>query len=249
MWAIAAREFRNFFLSPLAWSILAALQIVLGWVFAVLLSWFLRPEVQSGLESHPNTPGLTMMVVSALFDWIGIIMLLVIPLLTMRLISEERRNKTLPLLFSAPVSMTGIVLGKFIGLMGFLLVLLTMFMLMPLSLLLGGNLDWGHVSAGVLGILLLFGALSAIGLFISTLTEQPTVAAIGTFGMVLLLWMLDWAEKTDEQSGVLEYLSITSHYQSLLNGLFSTEDVIYYLLVIAFFLILSIYRLDSQRLP
>lgn len=251
MWTIAVRELRSLFLSPLAWSILGAMQMVFGWFFAVLVYIFLRPDVQASLANNPNAPGLTVMVVSSLLDWIGVVLLLVTPLLTMRLISEERRNRTLPLLLSAPVSMISIILGKFIGLMGFFLIMIAMLMLMPLSLLLGGTLDLGQLAAGLLGILLLLGALTAIGLYISTLAPHPTVAAISTFGVFLLLWMLDWAEGfNEEQSGVLTlaYWSITKHYQPLLKGLFSSADVVYYLLLIVLFLSLSIYRLDAERI-
>jgi len=250
MWTIAGRELRSLFLSPLAWTILAAVQVILGWFFAVLVYWFIRPDVQASLANEPNAPGLTVMVAGALFDWLGIVLLLVTPLLTMRLVSEERRNKTLPLLLSAPMSMTSIVLGKFLGLMGFFIIMLMMVMLMPLSLLLGGSLDWGQLGSGLLGIILLLGALTALGLYISTLTTHPTVAAISTFAAFLLLWMLDWGEKVGEdQTGVLNlaYWSIIKHYQPLLEGLFSTADVVYYVLLMALFLVLSIYRLDAER--
>ena len=173
------------------------------------------------------------------------------PLLTMRLISEERRNKTLPLLLSAPMPMTSIILGKFLGLMGFFLIMLLMLMLMPLSLLFGGTLDFGQLASGLIGIILLIGALIALGLYISTLTPHPTVAAISTYGAFLLLWMLDWTENVGEQQSevlTLAYWSITHHYHPLLKGLFSTADVAYYVLFIALFLILSIHRLDADRI-
>jgi len=248
MWMIATRELRSLFFSPLGWSILGAVQIIFGWFFAWLVYFFVRPDVQASLASDPNAPGLTAMVVASLFDWVGIVLLLVTPLLTMRLISEERRNNTLPLLLSAPLSMTSIILGKFLGVMGFFLILVAMLTLMPLSLLLGGNLDFGQLASGLLGIILFLGALSALGLYISTLTAQPTVAAISTFAAFLLLWMFDWAESAGEQSSVLGYLAITKHYQPLLKGFFSTADVVYYVLFIVLFLILSIQRLDANRL-
>ncbi len=248
MWTIAARELRSLFFSPLAWSILGAVQVIFGWFFAVLVYWFIQPNVQASLANDPNAPGLTVMVVGSLFDWIGIVLLLVTPLLTMRLISEERRNKTLQLLLSAPVSMTSIVLGKFLGLMSFFMIMLAMLMLMPLSLLFGGTLDFGQLASGLLGIILLLGALTALGLYISTLTAQPTVAAFSTFGAFLLLWMLDWAKNIAEETTILSYLSITNHYQPLIKGLFSTTDVVYYVLFIALFLILSIRRLDADRI-
>jgi ABC-2 type transport system permease protein len=246
MWTIATRELRSLFLSPLAWSILGIIQFILGWIFAVLVSEFTQPDFQSELANHPDAPGLTDIVVSSLFGWIGIVLLLVAPLLTMRLISEERHNKTLPLLLSAPIPMTSIILGKYLGLMGFFLIMLATIMLMPLSLLLGGTLDFGQIASGLVGVTLLLGAFTAIGLYISTLTAHPTVAAIGTFGILLLLWII--AENAGEQTGVLTYLAITTHYQPLLKGIFNSQDVVYYLLVIALFLILSIQKLDADRI-
>jgi ABC-2 type transport system permease protein len=251
MWTIAARELRSLFLSPLAWSILAAMQVIFGLFFALLVDWFLQPEIQANLANHPTAPGLTALVVRSLLDWIGTVLLFVSPLLTMRLISEERRNRTLPLLLSAPLSMSSIVLGKFLGLMGFFIIMLAMLMLMPLSLLFGGTLDFAQLASGLLGIILLVGALTALGLYISALTPNPTVAAVSTFGAFLLLWMLQWTENVIEgQTGVLNlaYWSITKHYQPLLEGLFSTADVVYYLLFIVLFLMLSIYRLDADRI-
>ncbi len=251
MWTIAARELRSLFLSPLAWSILAAVQVIFGLFFALLVYWFLQPEIQASLANDPTAPGLTAVVVRSLLDWIGTVLLFVSPLLTMRLISEERRNRTLPLLLSAPLSMSSIVLGKFLGLMAFFIIMLAMLMLMPLSLLFGGTLDFGQLASGLLGIILLVGALTALGLYISALTPNPTVAAVSTFAAFLLLWMFQWTENVIEgQTGVLNlaYWSITKHYQPLLEGLFSTADVVYYLLFIALFLMLSIYRLDADRI-
>jgi len=248
MFTIAKRELHSLFLSPLAWSILGVVQLILAIIFASRVTLFLDPTIQSELARIPNPPGITDIIINHVYVWLAIIMLLTSPLLTMRLISDERRNKTLPLLLSAPISMTQIVLGKYLGLIGFFMIMLGMITLMPLSLTIGGTLDYGQLFGGILGIALLIGAFTAIGLYISTLTVYPTVAAIGTFGILLLLWIIDWAGDSGEQSGLLSYLSITNHYQVLLQGLFSTKDVIYYMLVIALFLILSIQRLDAERI-
>ncbi|MGD2112463.1 MAG: ABC transporter permease subunit, partial [Gammaproteobacteria bacterium] len=179
----------------------------------------------------------------------GIVLLLITPLITMRVLSEERRNRTLSLLFSAPVSMTEIILGKYLGILLFFLVMLAMLALMPLSLLAGTDLDLGKLAAGLLGLALLLAAFAAIGLFMSSLTEQPTVAAISTFGLLLLLWIIDWAGTTsDQSSGLFNYLSLLRHYENLLKGLFNSTDAAYYLLLALLFLGLSIRRLDADRL-
>ncbi len=171
------------------------------------------------------------------------------PLLTMRLVSEEHRNRTLSLLLSAPVSMTEIILGKYLGILLFLLVMLGMLALMPLSLLVGGSLDFGKLGAGLLGLGLLLAAFAAAGLFMSTLTTQPTVAAISTFGLLLLLWIIDWTSGARaEVSGILNYMSLTRHYEPMLKGMINSVDIAYYLLFIITFLVLSVRRLDAERL-
>lgn len=244
---IAAREFRSLFLSPLAWSVLGVIQIILAYMFLAQLDYFmmLQPRI-AGLES---APGVSDLIVAPLFGNAGVILLLVTPLLTMRLISEERRNRTLSLLFTAPVSMTEIVLGKYLGVLAFLMVMVTMILLMPLSLLLGGGLDPGKVAACVLALVLLLAGFAAVGLYISALASQPTVAAVSTFGALLLLWIVDWTRGVSgKASGALEYLSMLRHYENLLKGLVSTTDVVYFLLFILTFLVLSVHRLDNDRL-
>ncbi len=145
--------------------------------------------------------------------------------------------------------MTEIVLGKFLGVTLFFLLLLAMLIAMPLSLYAGTTLDAGKLAAGILGLALVLSSFAAIGVFMSSLTEQPVVAAISTLGLLILLWIVDWSSASQEQvSTLFQYLSIKTHFESFLKGLFSTTDLGYYLLLITTFLILSIRRLDQQRL-
>lgn len=242
---IAAREFKSLFLSPLAWSILAVVQLILGFLFLARLEVFQMYQPQ--LMAMEGAPGLTEIVLPDLLGNAAIILLLVVPLLTMRLVSEERRNRTLTLLVSAPLSMTEIVLGKYLGVLLFLLVLLGMIALMPLSLLAGTSLDLGLMASGFLGLALLLASFAAVGLFMSTLTQHPTVAAISSFGALLLFWILDWSGQ-GAAGGWLAYLSLLNHYKPFLEGLFDSADAAYHLLLIATFLVLSIRRLDADRL-
>ncbi len=249
IWLLARRELRSLFLSPLAWAVLAVIQLIIAWLFLFFLQQYI--DAQPQLNMMPDPPGVTETVISGIFQSTAFILLLVIPLITMRVVSEERRNKTLALLFSAPVSMTEIVLGKFFGLMGFLVIMVFMLTLMPLSILIGGNLDFGHLAAILLGLLLLLSAFAAAGLFMSTLTNQPIIAAISTFGLLLLLWLIDVAGSnvsTDKASELLSYLSLLRHSEAFNKGVFSSTDLIYYLLFITVFLVLSIRRLESDRL-
>jgi ABC-2 type transport system permease protein len=247
IFTIAVRELKNLFLSPLAWAIMAVLQLIVAYLFLSQLDTFvlLQPRL-AGIE---GAPGVTDIVVAPLLQTTGFLLLLVAPAITMRVFSDERRNRTLTLLLSAPVSMTDIVLGKFLGISLFFLLLLALLAAMPVSLYAGTTLDAGKLAAGLLGLALLLTSIAAIGVFMSSLTEQPVVAAISTLGLLMLLWIIDWSGDSQEgMTELLPYLSLKTHFESFLKGLFSTADVAYYLLLTATFLILAIRRLDQQRL-
>jgi ABC-2 type transport system permease protein len=247
IFTIAGRELRSLFLSPLAWAILAVVQFIIAYLFLSQIDGYLL--LQPRLAAIEGAPGVSDIIVAPLLADAGIVLLLITPLITMRVLSEERRNRTLSLLFSAPVSMTEIILGKYLGLLAFFGIMIALLALMPLSLLAGTALDLGKLAAGLTGLILLVSAFAAIGLFMSSLTEQPTVAAISTFGLLLLLWIIDWAGADAEQtSGLFGYLSLLRHYEALLRGLFNSADVIYYLLISVLFIGLSIRRLDADRL-
>lgn len=241
---IAWREFRSLFLSPLAWAILAVLQLILGILFFYILIVVYGPN-QDKYALMEGWPGATLIILPNFLTLAAFLLLLVVPLLTMRLISEERRAKTMTLLFSAPISMTEIVLGKYLGVMLFLLLVLALVALMPLSLLLGGRIDLGVVFAGLFGLALTLASFAAVGLFISTLTQHPTVAAIASFGALLCFWLLDVSV---QGTGIIAYLSLFNHYQPFLQGVFDTADAAYHLLLIVTFLVLSVRRLDADRL-
>ncbi len=247
IWVIARREFVAMFQAPLAWVILAVIQTILGYLFLTNLDNFFLLQPQ--LMQLENTPGVTDIVVTPLMQVAAIILLMVMPLLTMRSIAEEKRNRSLTLLISAPLGMTEIVLGKFFGLMLFVLVLVSMLMLMPLSLYLGTSPDGGKLLSIYLGMLLLLGSFSAIGLYLSSLTENQTIAAVGSFGILLMLWIIDWlSESVDNGQSLLAYLSLLQHHQSMLEGVFDSGDIAYYLLLITGFLGLTVRQLDRERL-
>jgi ABC-2 type transport system permease protein len=244
---IAGRELRSLFLSPLAWTILGVTQLILAYLFLSQIDYYLT--IQPKIVDIEGAPGVTDLVIAPLFANAAVTLLLITPLLTMRLISEERRNQTLSLLFSAPLSITEIILGKFLGIMAFMLIMIGLIVLMPLSLMAGATLDYGKLAAGVIALVLLMGAFSAVGLYMSSIASQPTVAAIGSFGLLLLLWILDWAgSNSDKGSELFANLSLLHHFENLLKGLIHSADIAYYLLFIVLFLTLSIRRLDNDRL-
>jgi ABC-2 type transport system permease protein len=245
--AIALRELKNLFLSPLAWAILAVVQLIMAYLFLSQLDTYML--LQPRLAGIQGAPGVTDIIVAPVLQTVGFLLLLIAPAITMRVFSDERRNRTLSLLLSAPVSMSEIVLGKFLGVTLFFMLLLMMLAAMPLSLYAGTVLDAGKLVSGFLGLALLLSSFAAVGVYMSSLTEQPVIAAISSFGLLLLLWIIDWSGSGGEQvSGLFHYLSLQTHLQSFLKGLFSAADLAYYLLLIGTFLVLSIRRLDQQRL-
>jgi len=246
IFTIGLRELKSLFLSPLAWSILAVVQLILAYLFLGRIE--IIQLYQAQLMAMDGAPGVTEIILPDLLGNAAIILLLVVPLLTMRLVAEERRNRTLSLLFSSPLSMTEIVLGKYLGILLFLLVLLVLIALMPLSLLAGARLDFGLLAASFLGLALLLAGFAAVGLFMSTLTQYTTVAAISTFGALLLFWILDWSGQGFAGGNWLAYLSLFNHYKPFLDGIFDSADAVYHVLLITTFLVLSIHRLDADRL-
>jgi gliding motility-associated transport system permease protein len=246
IFTIGLRELKSLFLSPLAWSILAVVQLILAYLFLGRIEVIQMYQAQ--LMAMDGAPGVTEIILPDLLGNAAIILLLVVPLLTMRLVAEERRNRTLALLFSSPLSMTEIVLGKYLGILLFLLVLLLLIAFMPLSLLAGARLDFGLLAASFLGLALLLAGFAAVGLFMSTLTQYTTVAAISTFGALLLFWILDWSGQGFTGGNWLAYLSLFNHYKPFLDGIFDSADAAYHVLLITTFLVLSIHRLDADRL-
>ncbi len=244
---IARREFRSMFLSPLAWVILAVVQVILAWSFFSAVDVFF--SLQEKLTTIKNSPGVTDLIASPLFEVSSVVLLMIMPLLTMRLISEDKRNKTMSLLLSAPISITEIVLGKYLGLLFFIVVLLFMIALMPLSLSMGTELDLAKIFSGTLGLFLVLAAFGAAGLYMSSLTDNPMIAAISTFGILLLLWMVNVnVVSASGNDSALSYLSLQTHFTALLRGILNTRDIAYFLLFIVGFIVLSIRELETQRL-
>jgi ABC-2 type transport system permease protein len=173
---------------------------------------------------------------------------MITPLLTMRQISEERRNKTITLLLSAPLSLNEIVIGKYLSLLFFIGILLFLILLMPLSLSMGTELDFYKLFAGALGLFLVLSAFSAAGIYMSSLTDNPMIAATSSFGLLLFLWLLSNNGVSDNGANVLNYLSLHSHLAPLLRGILNTQDIAYFLLFIISFITLTIRQLETQRL-
>jgi ABC-2 type transport system permease protein len=241
---IARKELKTLFASPLAWVVLAVMELALAWVFLVQLDQYM--ENLPRLKEFPRPPGVTEVVVALTFGFASVVMLMAVPLLCMRLFADEYRNQTLPLLLSAPVSLTAIVLGKFLGVLAFLSIGIGLITLMGASLAVGASLDWGLIAANVLGLFLLCAAFCSLSLFLSSLTQHGMVAAFASFGTLLLLWLMSAAAA--DPDGLMGYASLMTHFDRFNRGLVDSRDVAYFLIFSSLFLVLTIRRLDARRL-
>lgn len=245
MITVARKELKILFSTPLAWVILALAQCVLTWVFLAHLDTFLR--IQPQLVKIANPPGFTEMIIVPLFAMVAVVLLMITPLLTARLIAEERRNHTLVFLVSAPISMTDIVLGKFLGMMIFFSAVIAMAVALSMSLLAGGPVDFGVVLGNVAGLFLLSACFAALGLYISALSAQPATAGAGTLGVLLGLWIMDNVTD-DTRDSFTRNFSLLTHYEGFNRGMIDTFDLAYFALFVLVFLTLSIRRMDGERI-
>ncbi|MCP3868941.1 MAG: ABC transporter permease subunit [Gammaproteobacteria bacterium] len=238
---IAGKELRNLFLSPFAWCLMAVSLLLLAWLFLLRIEDFLN--LQPRLAALHEAPGVTALIVVPQFDTAAVILMLLVPLLGMGLFSREFSNGTFSLLLSAPVSTARIVLGKYLAMMTLLSLLLLLFLLMPLSVLtMGSSIDMGTLAACTLGLFLAVALYAAVGLYFSSLTRQPAVAAVSSYGVLLLLWVIDLAG-----GDRLSHLGLSNHLHRLFSGLIVTSDVVYFILVTGLFLTLTIKRLETLR--
>lgn len=242
---IALKELRSLFAAPSTWLLLGALQFIFAWFFLARLDAFL--QVQAQLAQIANAPGATQAVAAPLFNVLALLLMVLTPLLTMRLLAEERRNQTLPLLLSAPVSAARIVLGKFLGLMIFLSLIIAACTAMLLTLAAGTHLDAGLLLGNVLGVLLLAAGYAALGLYVSSLTAQPMVAAFGALAALFGLWLAEISASDDD--GRWQAVAPTGHFHNFNLGLLNSADAAYLLLFCGVFLLLAIRRVESGRTP
>ncbi|HEY0664698.1 MAG TPA: ABC transporter permease subunit [Gallionella sp.] len=240
---IALRELRSLFIQPSAWLVFAALQFILAWFFLNSLQSFL--ELQPQLSQVANAPGVTVVMAAPLFNLAALLLMMLVPMFTMRLIAEERRNQTFALLLSSPLSVSQIVLGKFLGLLAFLVVLTATVPLMLYSLAPGTDLDHGLLLGNCLGLLLLTASYVALGLYVSSLTDQPVFAAIGALALLLGLWLADIG--ASDPASHWHFISPLHHFRNFNDGLLDSGDAAFFVLFTATFLVLAMRRIHNNR--
>jgi ABC-2 type transport system permease protein len=248
--AIARKEVRGYFVSPIGWVILGLFAVLFGFFYYAFLGLFVRQSLQMNqFGGGPQSMNVNLYMIRPLLQNTSVIILFVLPMVTMRTYAEEKRSGTIELLMTSPVTDLQIILGKFFG-------ALTLYasMLLVTAVYIGmlfrfGDPEVGPILSGYLGLLLLGGGFIAVGLLVSSLTKNQIVAAMATFGTFLMLWVIGWVGDFAGPTtrSIVSYLSITEHFDDFSKGVIDTKHLVYYLSFITFGLFLTAKAVDSER--
>jgi ABC-2 type transport system permease protein len=249
-YAVFHKEVANFFVSPIAYVVAVMFLVISGfffWVNLSVMSQYSMQAAQNPMMAERIT--MTTFVTRPLIQNMSIVLLFMLPLFTMRLFAEERRSGCIELLLTYPISDIGVIFGKFLAAIVLLLTMLSGTLVFPAIMGTLGTPEWGPIVCGFLGLLLMSSGFIAMGMFISSLTENQIVAGAISFGAALMFWIMGWiANLTSEQTGfAVRQFSILEHLESFTKGVISLSDVTYFVLLTAFFLFMTLRSLEANR--
>jgi len=246
---ICNKEFKSYFSSPIAYLLMAFFGLIFGYGLYTATYQTMQMSLRSQMMGGAQPINLNNEIISPLLGFASTIALFLVPMITMRLIAEEKKTGTIELLLTSPIKDYQIILGKWMGAMALFLCVLAMSAINIAMLFAWGKPDWQPVLVAYLGLILQGGCLLAIGEFISTMTKNQIIAGGVTFFVCLLLWLLSWstAFETTATSQVLNYLSIVTHFDNFAKGLLDSKDVIFYVSMIFFGLFLTSRSMESLR--
>ncbi len=251
--AIVERELRAYFSSPIAYVVLTIFVFLSGIFFRSILAQVMQMALVSQMQAQqlgPRPMDMPGIISRGFLSTMSVILLFIMPMLTMGLFSEEKKRGTIELLLTAPITDLQVVLGKFLAAGVFYAILLLSTWIPTGVLYLYGSPASGPILTAYLGLLLYGLTIVAVGLFISTLTENQIIAAVLSFGAIMVLWLVDVVASNAESptsKAVLSYLSILSHLDDFMKGVLSTSNVIFYLSLMLVALFLTYRSIDSLR--
>jgi len=246
--AIAHKELKSYFSSPIAYIAIGLWALLYGYFFFAILNFFVRQSMQMS-QFGPQSMNINQQMIRLLLQNVTILLLFVLPMVTMRTYSEEKRSGTIELLLTSPLTDVQIILGKFLGALALYGVMLLVTMIHIGLLFVYGRPELKPILSAYLGLLLMGGCFIAVGLFISSLTKNQIVAVMATFAVFLFLWVINWIGSFSgpEVEKITSYLSIIEHFDDFAKGVVDTTHVIYYLSFITFGLFLTAKSVDSER--
>lgn len=248
-WTIAQRDFKAYFTSPIAYIVIAGFMLIMGWMFFFNLSHFNMQNMQYQQFNMGKGVSITDGIIRPLYGNMNVIFLFMVPFITMRLFAEEKKQHSIELLMTSPVSLAEIVLGKFLSSFLLLVVMLSLTVVYPIVLFATGNPELGPIVTSYIGTLLLSSCYLSIGILFSSVTENQIVAGALTFAAGLFFWLVSWATQAAGPvwGEILTYLSLISHYNNFGSGMLNTSDIFFYLSFIGVGLFLTHRVLDSFR--
>jgi len=250
---ILTKEIRSYFNSPVAFVTITIFLMLTGYYFYNIFASFstisFQAQTNPMVANQYGALNVTEFVIRPFFGVVSIVMLIMLPMLTMRVFSEEKKSGTMELLLTYPVKDAEAILGKFAGCMGIFITMLLMSLPCVLLVDFFGNPEWGVIISGYFGLILMGSAFISLGVFMSSLTENQIVAAVLSFAALLLFYMIGYSVGfvDEKMAAVLEYLSFNSHFYNFAKGVVDTSDATYYLLFTIFFVFLSMRSLESKR--
>ena len=249
VWVICRKELRSYFVSPIAYILLAMFAIVFGFFFWNAVGYFVYAGIEAQMRGGMFPMNINEQVIRPLVSNVSVIGLFLIPMITMRLFAEEKRSGTIELLVTSPIRDVEVILGKWLAAMILYSGMLLLTALNFAWLFRCGNPDWKPLAIAYLGLLLQAGTLLAIGTFISTLTRNQIIAGAVTFGVCLLLWVLEWVSDYNSTpvARVMAYLSVLAHFETFAKGLLSLKDAAFYVTAIFLGLFLTARSMESLR--
>ena len=248
--AIAQKELKSYFASPIAYIVIGFFSLLFGYFFYALLVYFDRQSMQfAGLGAQQPPMNVNDQLIRPVFLNASVILLFVLPMITMRTYAEEKRSGTIELLLTAPLTDFQIIMGKFLGAMALYAAMLAVTVIHMATLFAFGKPEVLPIVTGYLGLLLMGGCFISVGLLISSLTKNQIVAGMITFAVFLLLWVINWVGSFTGPTtqDVLNYLSITEHLDDFTKGIVDTKHLVYYVSFIAFGLFLTARSVDTER--
>jgi len=250
---IGLRELKGYFTSPVFYLLATVFLGIMGFMTTNTLDAFSYASFQATQMQmqQQGTPPLNVNtdVIEPLLGLMAFILLLFSPMVTMRSLAEEKKQKTFPLLLAAPIRLWEIVAGKFFACLTILGLLVLGSSYFVGFILLIGQPEMGPILTGYLGVLLMTSCYVSMGLFASSLTDNQLIAAVITFGFIFLMWIIGWQSQSSSpgMAQILEYLSLSSHLQNFTRGVIDTSDLMYYTSFTLFFLFLTHRVLESRR--
>ena len=245
---VARRELRHYLRSPFAYLVGAAFLFIAGVFFGLILDNYIQLSSSAPMYGEQGLT-ITQGIIEPLSSTLGLILILFLPTLTMRVLAEEQRSGSMALLLSAPISSTEIVLGKWLGLMTFLLLLLMVGLgYVPLLLFIYGDAPLSPQLSALLGLVLLAGAGSAVGVMTSSLSDQQIVAAVLSWMILLGAWILSFLDSLEGPMGAIgAHIGLMIHYESFGQALIRSNDIAYFVLATSFSLFVAVQRVESNR--